>query len=115
MRTDQIESPRWVGIRQGLVLIVASVALSPMLFVVEGLLPSRENTTLDELPSLLLTAAITGLALAGVARLAYAWLVHRQHGTTVAESKPQTAPSQLTDPTPTPARHDYPPVRARSP
>ncbi len=89
MQSDMSESPRKVGFRQGLVLLLASVALSPMVFVLEGLIPSRENTTLDELPSLLVTVAIVGLAVAGVARIAYALIAERRR-TRLGESSATT-------------------------
>jgi hypothetical protein len=76
---DEVESPRRTGIRQGLKLILAAGILSPLIFFLEGLLPSRENTILDELPYFALTATLVGLAVAGAAKVIFALLMESRH------------------------------------
>ena len=58
-------------------MIVSSVILSPLITFVGALLPSRENTIIDELPAMALTWALIGLAIAGVARVGYALVAER--------------------------------------
>lgn len=78
MLPDETESPRKAGVRTGLSMIVVSVILSPLITFVGALLPSRENTIVDELPAMALTAALIGLAIAGVARVGYALVAERR-------------------------------------
>jgi hypothetical protein len=73
------DSPRRIGIRQGLRFLVAAGVLTPLIFVFEGLFPSLENTRIDELPQIVLGLVLTGLVLAGVARIAYALLAESRH------------------------------------
>ena len=77
MLPDESESPRKVGLRTGLLMIVSSVMLSPLITFVGALLPSRENTIVDELPAMALTWALVGIAIAGVARVGYALVAER--------------------------------------
>lgn len=74
-------------LRFGLTLIGAAVTLVPALFMLEAVIPSRENSALDELPQLLTGMGITGLAVAGVLTVAYALLASRRH--TRKESVPR--------------------------
>ena len=62
------------GIRQGLTLLLIAGCLTPLIFLVEGILPSRENSVLDDLPQLAVTVGIVGLALAGAGRMLYSAL-----------------------------------------
>jgi len=73
------QDPPRTGFRQGLKLLLIAGCLTPLIFLFEGLLPSRENTRIDELPQIVLTVGLLGLALAGVARMAYALLVERRN------------------------------------
>ena len=74
MSNPQDDSPRRSGIREGVVLITAAVVLSPVLFALSDLLPSRENTSWDELPSVLFSAVLVGMAVIGAVRIGYTLL-----------------------------------------
>lgn len=89
---EGLDSPR-IALREGIALVVGVAVVSPFLFAVVEILPSRENTRLDELPALAVSTALVGLALVGVARIGYALLAKR------AQAREQlplpTAPSHL--------------------
>lgn len=65
-------SPRQKGVRQGFKLLLLCLVLLPLHFVVEGLLPSVENTNMDELPQFIVDALLTSIMLGGLARMLYA-------------------------------------------
>ena len=71
-------SPRREGYRRGFILAVVALLILPFYPVVENLLgaliPSVENSRLDELPLGLFTVALFVLFAAGVARMLYARL-----------------------------------------
>lgn len=62
------------GIREGVKLLLIAACLSPLVFLLERLLPSRENTIIDELPQLVFSVSLMGLALTGLARIIYSAL-----------------------------------------
>jgi hypothetical protein len=66
-------SGRQKGIRQGVKLVILSVVLLPLYFIIETLLPSVENTNLDELPQLIFQALLSIILLSGIARIIYAF------------------------------------------
>lgn len=70
-------SERQKGIRQGIKLLLLGVVLLPLHLVVEGLLPSVENTNMDELPHLIVDALLWVIVLAGLARILYAFAFNR--------------------------------------
>ena len=72
------------GVRQGLKLLLIAGCLTPLIFLVERLLPSRDNTIIDEMPQLVLTIGLFGLALTGVARILYSLLTERKPSTLAA-------------------------------
>ncbi len=76
MYREQSEYPRGRGVRDGLKMLAGAVLLVPLLFLLEGLVPSIENSTVDELPRTLVALAAGILALAGIVRIAYAVVVH---------------------------------------
>ena len=86
------DSPRRAGFRQGLKWLLIAGRLTPLIFLFEGLLPSRENTRMDELPQIVLTVGLLGLALAGVARMTYTLLVERRHSATLPTSDGPSLP-----------------------
>lgn len=69
-------SPRQRGYRQGFKLVVLALLLLPFYPVVEGLLssliPSAENTLLDELPLWLFSAMLFAVFMGGLSRMLYA-------------------------------------------
>lgn len=69
-------SERQKGVRQGAKLLLCLVLL-PLHFVLEGLLPSVENTNLDELPQFVFDALLSVVMLAGLARILYAVTLER--------------------------------------
>jgi hypothetical protein len=73
------DSPRRTGFRQGLKLVLTAGCLTPLIFLLEGILPGRENTRIDELPQIVLFVGLVGLTLAGIARVAYAFLAESPH------------------------------------
>jgi len=72
------ESPRKTGVRTGLVMVGAAVVLSPLVSVLGMLLPSRENTIVDELPAMLLSIALVGIGVAGLAKVVYALVAEKR-------------------------------------
>src|SRR5262245_11924375 len=72
------ESPRKKGVRTGLVMVGAAVVLSPFVSVLGMLIPSRENTIMDELPAMLLSIALVGLGIAGVGKIIYSALAEKR-------------------------------------
>lgn len=87
------KSPRQKGYRQGFVLVlVALLGLlsSPLVEVLlASLIPSVENTRLDELPLELFGVALVVLLAAGLARVLYARLFES------AEASPREEPARL--------------------
>ena len=71
------ESPRKRGVRTGLVMVGVAIVLSPLVSVFGMLLPSRENTIVDELPAMLLSIALVALAITGMANVVYSLIAHR--------------------------------------
>jgi len=72
------QTPPRTGVRQGLKLLLIAGCLTPLIFLLEGILPSHENTIIDEMPQLVLTVSLLGLALTGVARITYSLLTERR-------------------------------------
>jgi hypothetical protein len=70
-------SERQKGIRQGIKLLLLCLVLLPLHMVTEGLLPSVENTNIDDLPHLLFDALLWVILLAGLARIFYALVFNR--------------------------------------
>jgi hypothetical protein len=100
------------GVRQGLKLVLVAVCLSPLVFLLEGLLPSRENTIIDELPQLALMIIQLGLALSGIARITYSMLTEpRPLSRPPSPARPRALPS-LSNPSP---QEDSSSVRSQSP
>jgi hypothetical protein len=58
-------------------MLLIAGCLTPLIFLLEGILPSRENTRIDELPQIALFVGLVGLSLAGIARMAFALLVEK--------------------------------------
>lgn len=73
------DSPRRTGVRKGLKLVLIAGCSTPLMFLLEGILPGRENTRIDELPQIVLFVGLAGLTLAGIARVAYALLAESPH------------------------------------
>ena len=55
-----------------------AAVLSPFISILGRLMPSRENSIVDELPAELLTLAVVGLAAVGVARVVFALVATRE-------------------------------------
>lgn len=77
------------GVRQGLKLLLIAGCLTPLIFLFEGLLPSRENTIIDEMPQIVLTIGLFGLALTGMARIVYSLLTERKQSPLAAPEGPE--------------------------
>lgn len=99
--SDDHNSAARSRVRAGLELLVIAAALSPLLFVLEAVMPSRENTRLDELPQLLLSAGLMALATAGVARIAWAFVRERgvaeKNGKSMNRPKAEALPRERFD------------------
>lgn len=78
VRKSRALSPRRKGYRQGFLLVLLVALILPFYPLAEGLsdslIPSAENTRLDELPMELFGTALFVLFVAGLARLLYARL-----------------------------------------
>ena len=72
------KSSRKSGVRTGLAMIGAAVVLSPLVSVLGMLMPSRENTMMDELPAMLMSIALVGLGVAGAAKLVYSLVAEKR-------------------------------------
>lgn len=81
-------SERQKGIRQGVKLLLLCLVLLPLHFVVEGLLPSVENTNMDELPQFIVDALLWVILLAGFARISYALTFERGAVNKIEERQP---------------------------
>lgn len=75
MFDDHSPSPpslRQQRIRSGLAWLAAAALLVPARMLLEGMVPSIENTVVDDVPTMLLVMASGVFAVAGVARLVQA-------------------------------------------
>jgi hypothetical protein len=74
----RVHTPRQKGVRQGFKLVILALLILPFYSVVEGLfgslIPSVENTRLDELPMELFGALLFIIFIIGLARMLYARL-----------------------------------------
>lgn len=77
------------GVRTGFIMIGAAIALSPLANLLGELMPSRENTIIDELPSTLLLMALAGIGLAGAAKVVHSLIAEHR--------KPRLEPPDLFD------------------
>lgn len=69
MTADDHLSLRGQRVRSGLAWLAAAALLVPARTLLEGMMPSVENTVIDEVPALLLVIASGVFTMAGVARL----------------------------------------------
>ncbi|HEV2707855.1 MAG TPA: hypothetical protein VGV59_18190 [Pyrinomonadaceae bacterium] len=81
-------SARQRGIRQGAKLVLLCLVLLPLHLLAEGLLPSVENTNLDELPQLVLDALLWVILLSGFARILYAMVFESVAVNELEEAEP---------------------------
>jgi len=59
-------------------MLAGAAVLSPFLFFLVDLVPSRENTSLDELPYMAFTTVLSALGVAGIARIGHALMTERK-------------------------------------
>ena len=84
---DHEESPRKSGARAGLVMIAAAIVASPLVSLLGRLLPSRENTIIDELPAMLLSWALLAIGASGAVKVVFSLLSERRKSQLRASSR----------------------------
>lgn len=72
MFDDGSPSPRQQRFRSGVAWLAAAALLVPARMLLDGMMPSVENTVIDEVPTMLLVIASGVFAVAGIARLVQA-------------------------------------------
>jgi DNA-binding helix-hairpin-helix protein with protein kinase domain len=75
------------GVRTGIAMIVMAIVASPLVSMLGRLLPSRENTIIDELPAMVLSWALLGIGVAGAVKVVFSVLAARRRSQLRASSR----------------------------